>query len=169
MRPRLAALWFMTAVLGPSSAATAAEPSFGSYPAKVYAGPTTPPAFQGAQRPYAQYRTRIRQSLSAGVGFGGHYALAVIGCGTGCRFGYITDLKTGIVHDLPLGGEDYRTLLYRARPDSRLLQTQWERYGGDGAFAGCALQDFVWNGKTFRPLGAPRTTDEECPAWDDAA
>jgi len=145
-----------------------AATSFAAYPAPVYMGKAVTPAFKGAQRPYANYRTRIRQSIAAGPGFGGHYALAVIGCGAGCRFGYITDLKTGIVHDLPLGGEDYPTLLYQARPDSRLLQTQWERPDSGGASAGCSLQDFVWTGTAFRPLGGPRTTDENCPPWDDA-
>jgi len=152
-----------------ASPAAAADPAFAAHPSPLYAGKAVQPAFKGAQRPYAAYRTRIRQSVAAGVGFGGHYALAVIGCGTGCRFGYITDLKTGIVHDLPVGGEDYRTLLYRARPDSRLLQTQWERHDKDGAFTGCALQDFVWNGKAFAPLGPRRNTSDECPNWDEPA
>lgn len=152
----------------PAPPAMAVEAVFSEYPAPRYAGKAMQPVFRGAQQPYGLYRTRIRQSVAAGVGFGGHYALAVIGCGAGCRFGYITDLKTGIVRDLPLGGEDYPSLLYRARPDSRLLQAQWERHDKDGAFAGCALQDFAWTGKTFERLGPLRSTNGDCPSWDDA-
>jgi hypothetical protein len=91
--------------------------------------------------------------------------MAIIGCGAGCRVGYMTDLKTGLVYDLPLGGEEYPTLLYRARPDSRLLQSQWEAPGNDGGPPPCAFQDFLWTGKAFRPLAAPRRAP--CRAWDD--
>lgn len=165
---RLVALTIMATTLG-SSPVAAAEPSFSDYPAKVYAGPTVAPAFRGEQRPYAAYRTRIRQSLGRGVRFGGHYAMAIIGCGAGCRFGYVTDLKTGLVYDLPLGGDDYPVVSYRARPDSRLLRAQWEVYAEDGGDPGCGRQDFVWTGKAFRALGAPQITPDACPPWDDAA
>lgn len=154
-------------LVGLSATANAATPEeFSAYPTVVYAGKPVTPTFKGAQRPYVSYRTRIRQSVAAGPRFGGHYALAVIGCGAGCRFGYITDLRTGTVHDLPLGGEDYPTLLYRARADSRLLQTQWEPPGAAGE--GCALQNFVWTGKAFRPVDKPQLTTEPCPLWNDA-
>ena len=146
-----------------TSAASAAE--FSAYPAPVYKGPITQPAFHGAQREYATFRTRIRASVAAGPAFGGHYALAIIGCGAGCRFGYITDLKTGLVYDLPLGGEEYPAVLYRARSDSRLLQTQWELSGTNGEAPLCAFQDFVWTGAAFKSLAAPQR--HACVAWDD--
>jgi hypothetical protein len=141
---------------------------FSAYPAPVYNGPVTQPGFKGPQRDYATYRTRIRASVANGAQFAGHYALAVVGCGTSCRFGFITDLKTGIVSDLPHGGEDYYGILYRARPDSRLLQTQWRLLDEEYAFVGCALEDFVWTGKAFRSLGVRRAAGD-CPDWDDYA
>jgi hypothetical protein len=171
MRQHITGLLVAAAALSawPAAAGAAAAPPFSAYPAKPYTGAVVVPGFRGAQRAYAEYRSRIRQSLSAGIRFGGHYALAVIGFGAGCRFGYITDLKTGLVYDLPLGGEDYPVLLYRARPDSNLLQAQWETAADDGGDPACARQDFVWTGSAFRPLGSPRIAREECPAWDDAA
>lgn len=163
---RFAATFAAAAISVAASVAQTAE--FSAYSAPVYKGPVTQPAFRGAQRPYATYRTRIRAAVAAGPAFGGHYALAVIGCGASCRFGYITDLQTGIVYDLPHGGEEYFGILYRARADSRLLQMQWPVLNKDYAPVGCALEDSVWTGKAFRSLGVRRTAGD-CPDWDDFA
>lgn len=143
------------ALLQAVSQARAAE--FSAYPAPIYRGPVKPPAFAGPQREYAMYRTRIRGSVAQGPAFGGHYALAVIGCGAGCRFGYVTDLRSGIVHDLPLGGEDYPVIEYTARADSRLLKARWELRSQDDGAPECAFEEFIWTGQGFTPLGKRRT------------
>lgn len=156
MRPGLLlAASLAAALLHAASQAHAAE--FSAYPAPIYRGPIKAPSFAGAQREYAMYRTRIRESVAEGPAFGGHYALAVIGCGAGCRFGYVTDLKSGIVHDLPLGGEDYPVIEYTARADSRLLKAQWELRTQDEGAPECAFEEFIWTGHVFTRLGKRRT------------
>jgi hypothetical protein len=166
LRQRLTSTALIAAIMMVTPVAEAWAADFSAYPAEIYQGPVIQPGFRGAQRAYANYRARIRASAADGPRFGGHYAMAVIGCGASCRFGFVTDLKTGLVYDLPLGGEEYPALLYRARPGSRLLQSQWEVSGKDGGPPSCVFQDFLWTGKTFRPLTAPRSA--ECLAWDDA-
>lgn len=168
MRQRPPFVAFAVAVFAVATPWTCWAAEFSTYPATVYEGPVTQPAFRGAQRPYANFRTRIRASVAAGAAFGGHYAVAVIGCGTSCRHGYITDLRTGIVYDLPHGGEEYDGILYRLRPDSRLLQTQWRLRDKEYNPVGCGLEEFVWTGKAFRSLGFRRTPGD-CPDWDDFA
>jgi hypothetical protein len=153
------------ACAGQAEAATDAD--FSAYPAAVFKGPATQPSFRGRQAVYRGFRTRIRESLRAGPAFAGHYAVAVIGCGTSCRFGYITDLKTGLVYDLPYGGEEYFQILYRVRPDSRLLQTQWQPFEDEGKPNACHLEDFLWTGHGFKSLG--QRTQAECPDWRDYA
>jgi hypothetical protein len=157
-------------MLWAQSGATARRPSrdFAAYPAVLYHGPAKQPGFGGSQRPYAEYRTRIRASVAEGVRFGGHYAVMVAGCGTSCRFGFMTDVRTGLVYDLPHGGEDYVEIVYRVHPDSRLLRAHWVRMSKDYDRIGCVFEDFVWTGKAFRSLGR-RTTADDCPDEADAA
>jgi hypothetical protein len=169
MTSRLAFLAVLAGLFaGDGAAATPKAAAFSTYPAPAYHGPIRQPDFQGAQRPYATYRTMIRRSVQQGVRFGGHYAVAVVGCGTGCRFGYLTDVRTGLVYDLPNGGEDYVEVEYGIRADSRLLKTQWVRLSKDYDRIGCAFEDFVWTGKAFRSLGK-RTTAEPCEDQPDTA
>ena len=168
MTMRLAILAF--AAIGLTTIAAAApgqlgQHDFGAYPAPAYRGTVHAPAFRGSQRPYAAYRTMIRRSLARGVQFSGRYAVAFIGCGASCRFAYMTDLSTGLVCDMPNGGEEYPGVLYQVRSDSRLLQTQWETSTSNGP-PGCALEDFIWTGKSFRSLGVRRQST--CPDWPSA-
>lgn len=150
------------------SARPNAATSFAAYPATPYREPVRAPAFRGPQRAYGAYRTKIRQSVRDGARFGGHYAVAVIGCGAGCRFGYLTDLRTGLVYELPHGGEEYVEISYRVRADSRLLKTQWVRMSKDYDRIGCAMEDFLWTGKAFRSLSR-RSTADECVDQADVA
>jgi len=79
------------------------------------------------------YRTSIREQLhEAGINFGGHYTIAVMGCGTGCSITAIVDARNGVAYfPRVLDGwsvepgvyefkedEDVRTF----RADSRLLK-----------------------------------------------
>ena len=46
------------------------------------------------------FRTYLRRALKAGANFGGHYVLAMPGCGTACLNPIVVDVKTGKVYDV---------------------------------------------------------------------
>lgn len=98
---------------------------FAKYRQPAYTGTPVYPDFLGAQRKYSNFRTRIRGSLRDGVNFAGHYVIVTFGCGTQCVTGYITDIETGQVYDMPLGGESYPELNIAAKPDSSLLVARY--------------------------------------------
>jgi len=98
---------------------------FGQYPVSVFQGPVVYPDFAGAQKQYANFRTRLNDAVKGGVNFAGHYALVQFGCGMGCTQGYMIDLTNGQVAPLPLGNLATGGIEYASRPDSTLLQTVW--------------------------------------------
>lgn len=68
------------------------------------------PDFQGADRRFGTYRTRISNEMRTGPNFAWHYAIVEIGCGTSCRFVFIGDVATGRVYEFPYGGEEFYML-----------------------------------------------------------
>ncbi|PWB89887.1 hypothetical protein C5688_13690 [Methylocystis sp. MitZ-2018] len=73
-------------------------PKFTQFPAAIYRGGTrlnlsTPQAYS--------FRTRLREAASGPINFGGHYQLAMWGCGTDCTTGAFIDATTGRVTFLP--------------------------------------------------------------------
>lgn len=105
-------------------ASTATSESFGKYATPVYSGPISNPDFNSLQGSRT-YRTRIREGMKKGVNFAGHFAVITIGCGTGCNFSFVADLKTGALETFPLGGEEYQGLSLDYRADSRLVRADW--------------------------------------------
>jgi hypothetical protein len=91
-------------------------------------------------------RTRIRQGMKAGANFAGHLALIEIGCGTGCRFVPVVDVRTGRVYDFPLGGEETPSLWLKYRPTSRYVLATWVEEGR------CIRAGLIWNGSAFDRL-----------------
>lgn len=134
-----------------------AEHSFEQYAVPVYRGPIAKPNFR-SKPGSIRLRTRIRDGLREGVNFAGHYAIVGAGCGTGCSFAYLVDVKSGRILDFPLGGEKNYSLEIDHRPDSRLLKARWiDALGdvdrGDGDWHDhpmCVRQEFVLNGKAFK-------------------
>jgi hypothetical protein len=109
----------------PAPAAPPFSERFGQYPVSVFQGPVVYPDFAGAQKPYANFRTRLTDAVKGGVNFAGRYALVQFGCGMGCTQGYMIDLTNGQVAPLPLGNLTNAGIEYASRPDSTLLQTVW--------------------------------------------
>jgi len=68
---------------------------------------TVLPDFQGEQREFSNYRTRITDAMLEGPNFARHYSLITIGCGTSCKFGYVGDHRTGKLFYFPFGGEEH--------------------------------------------------------------
>lgn len=63
------------------------------------------------------YQTMIRESATEGVNYGGHFNIAVWGCGTNCQGAAIVDMRTGEIlpHALVAGYD------FSYSPESRLL------------------------------------------------
>ena len=154
--------------LGPAAVAevpaeSGAGATFEDYPAALYSGPRAEPDFSGEQSGYLEYETRVRDAARQAPDFAGRQVATQVGCGTGCRWGFLVDVQTGVLTDLPLGGEEYPYLAYEHRADSRLLRTRWEIRAVDQEEAGCMRQDFVWTGASFTSLGVVQEAGR-CPA-----
>lgn len=102
------------------------------------------PDFSGRDAWARTYRTRIREGMQEGINFAGHFALIRIGCGTGCNFAFLADLRTGQVYDFPYGGEANYRMALGFRPDSRAISVTWE-----DPFETCNHQVLAWTGQGF--------------------
>lgn len=109
----------------------------------VYRGPVKLPDFARRDKASANYRTRIADGMRAGPNFAGHYAIIEIGCGTGCRYVKMADVKTGKVHEFPYGGEEYYVLSLKYNARSNRVRASWV---SDDK---CIKDELVWNGKAF--------------------
>lgn len=144
---------------GPTPQAQRIADSFEQYEVTVYYGSPAKPNFQ-SKRGSLKFRTQIREGISQGVNFAGHYAIVVFGCGTNCSFGFLVDIKSGRIFDLPLGGEKNYGLLLDYRPNSKLLKARWIDAMGDIEHGDdnwndhpmCVHQEFVLNGSAFKLL-----------------
>lgn len=100
------------------------------------------------------FPTRFRQALrEEPVNLAGHYILVNFGCGSGCLYGGIVDIKTGQATSLPFTLSFFfdiqreEPMLHRA--DSRLLSVR-------GAIK--SIQEplmerfFEWDGKKLKPV-----------------
>jgi len=134
--------------------------TFEQYAVSVYQGPGVQPDFAGAQKPYANYRTRITNGVKSGPNFAGHYSLVLFGCGLGCGTGFLVDVKNGEVSPVPFGGAANMGIEFAFRPNSRLLETVWR---SDLSFdakgnaltdpaATCVFENFIWRGGRFTVL-----------------
>jgi peptidoglycan hydrolase-like protein with peptidoglycan-binding domain len=145
-----------------SPAAGGSAHRFSDYPATAtLQGPPNYPDFKGRDRDYRDYRTRIRDGVSGGVNFAGHYSFVVIGCGTDCRFGFVIDLRTGKVFDFPYGGEEQYQMDLRFNAASRLVKVRWK---GDWQSETCTEKDLLVEATGWRVLAERKvpTNDGLC-------
>lgn len=112
---------------------------------RVYQGPIRLPDFAGRDRRFADFRTRIRNEMSTGPNFAGHYALVRIGCGTSCSFAFVADVATGEVFDFPFGGEEYYVLSLDYQVKFNWVTARW--ISGDD----CMRASVTWDGRRFTP------------------
>ena len=133
--------------------------SFEQYAVPLYRGSSAKPNFQ-SKPGSVRFKTRILDGIREGVNFAGHYAIIAFGCGTSCSFGFLVDVKSGRIFDLPLGGEENYGLSLAYRPNSRLMRARWiDALGdidrGDDNWSDhpmCVRQEFVLNGNAFKLL-----------------
>ncbi len=75
-------------------------PKFEDYPAVKMDRPSAPLQLKGKQR---RYRTVLKEAYAKGPNFAGYLSVVVIGFGTGSRWSYIMDHRTGRVIQNPPG------------------------------------------------------------------
>lgn len=117
--------------------------SLSKYPAEIHTSPSKQPDFKGRDKPYREYRTRIREGLEkqGTPNFAGHYNLINIGL-TGGAMLVVVDAKTGRVKFADvLGGGPYWDMTFSA--GSRLLFLQWSN--GEE----CHLESYEWTDPVF--------------------
>ncbi len=135
---------------------------FSRYAVPIYSGPVVFPDFAGRDRADRMFRTMILNGVHNGVAYAGRLGVSIFGCGTDCSMGYVIDLGTGEVFDLPVGGEGQPDLDFQFVKDSALLRTDWKSTVGDASSA-CMYEDFLWTGHGFSSLG--RHSDiRPCPS-----
>lgn len=118
--------------------------------ARVYQGDIVLPDFHGRDKNFSNYRTRITEEMNTGPNFAGHYAIAVIGCGTACRFAFMGDVANGQVYPFPYGGEENYDMDLRFNVKSNMVSVRW--ISGDN----CLRDDLVWNGSQFESRAVRR-------------
>ena len=109
---------------------------------------------------FYDYRTRIREGWRGEPNLAGHYVVIRWGCGTGCTTGVIGNKRTGELHWLELGGEDYPYLQLRFAADGNYILATWEE-----APHLCANQMFMWDGRKMVPqeqIELRKTRESNC-------
>lgn len=132
-----------------SSVSVADVTSFDQFAvSKIYLGKTSYPQFDGRDRAFKDYRTRIREGLKLGPNFSGEFSVIQFGCGAGCTFVYVANNRTGQVYKFPRGGDDNLYLQLKYEATSRLLIAQWANYDART----CMLEHFEWTGADAKLL-----------------
>jgi clan AA aspartic protease (TIGR02281 family) len=108
------------------------------------------PDFDGRDREFKNYRTRIRNGIAEGSDFAGRYKVIQFGCGTGCSFVLLADVSTGRVYSFPHGGENEQMLRLEYRITSNLIRASWVPNIQD--MNTCAQEDLLWDNGRFTSL-----------------
>lgn len=107
------------------------------------------PDFDGRDKAFKDYRTRIRAAVEKGSNFAGHMSLLQIGCGTGCTFVLTIDLNTGTVYgDFPFGGEENAGL----RLDFERTGNMVVAFYPSRDAKRCLSTTLTWDGKAFNKV-----------------
>lgn len=135
---------------------------FDKYRVPVWQGPRKLPVFHSRKDPGYEFRTTLRREFANGPIVAGHYVLTRIGCGMGCKFYSLGDIRTGKIEDMidfPISGEDFFSPELKTVPDSRLIVARWNP--DDIEDESCFTRQFVLKGKKFVPLGPVEHHDKE--------
>lgn len=149
---------FRVVVLGLVLAAVPASAQmldFERYRVPLYTGSRAQPILSGRGAQYARMQTRIRAAFVANEIAAGHYVVLQTGCGTGCTWNIVGDLKTGQLMDFPLSGEEYQGLSILTDPKSRLFTAKW-------GFDACTTRTYALEGVRFVQLGSDEVESKGC-------
>ena len=70
-------------------------PEFTDFPAEAASHSTAKDIDWKSHRHAWGYHTRLREGLSEGADFNGHYKVVTFGCGTGCQINWVIDIANG--------------------------------------------------------------------------
>jgi hypothetical protein len=128
---------------------------FERYKVPLYTGPRAQPVFTGEGAKFAHMQTRIREAFAANEIAAGHYIVLQIGCGTGCTWNIVGDVRTGHLIEFPLGGETYQGLTILTDPKSRLFTARWD-------FERCTTRTYSLEGTRFVQVGRDEVENKGC-------
>jgi hypothetical protein len=138
-------------VVGPPATAQ----DFSDYPVEIWQGAPKRPNFNGAQKDYAFFRTRLGNAAERDADFAGSWVVEQIGCGSGCTSTYTIDRKTGNITGLPIGGEEQMYVSVQHRVDSALIKATWIE-NGYGPNGDCIEGRWVMDGLQVVEVGTRR-------------
>ena len=116
------------------------------------------PDFDGRDAWADGFNSRISEAVAEGPNFAGYLRVIEIGCGYGCVFAYVVDLKIGQVFSFPYGGEEQYRLNLRFTDISRLMIATWQQNEND-----CLTQALVWSEQIFTVEAQEIYPMEEAP------
>jgi hypothetical protein len=108
--------------------------------AKVFKGKLQLPDFKGRDKEFADFRTRITETMKAGVTFAGEFSVVQFGCGSGCSGVVVANNRTGQLFGFPRGGEFNQALTLEYKANSRLMLARWYT---DSLWETCVVESFV--------------------------
>lgn len=124
----------------------------------IYSGPRAQPIFTGEGVKFAHVRSRIREAFTANAIAAGHYVVVQVGCGTGCTWNIVGDVRSGRLMEFPLGGEEYQGLDIITDPKSTLFIARW----GDVAFSTCTTRLYSLESDRFVQVGRDEFENKSC-------
>lgn len=135
------ALIFLCLFASPTFANDRNAFEFSDFPAaKTYAGPIRKPDFQGRDKAFSSFRTRILEGMKDGPSFAGEYSVIQFGCGTGCSGVVVANNRTGQLYSFPRGGEFNQGLTLDFNIDSNLMVARWYT---DSFWETCVIESFL--------------------------
>ncbi|MBB6304762.1 hypothetical protein [Rhizobium leucaenae] len=126
----------------------------------VYEGKPRLPDFNGRDKDFALFKTRITEAMKAGVTFAGEYSVAQFGCGTGCLNVVVANNRTGQLYGFPRGGEFNQGLELKFDRHSNLMVVRWYT---DSLWETCIFESFVFDdGRWIAGDALAAKGDEAC-------
>ena len=117
------------------------------------------PDFQGRDREFRDFGTRIRNGITQGADFCGRHKVIQFGCGTGCSSVFVADVSTGQVFRFPHGGEYDQMLPLQYRLSSNLIRAWWLQ--NSDSMGECLQEDLLFKDSQFTSLG--KSASALCP------
>jgi hypothetical protein len=133
-------------------------PAFSNYRVSgVYGGAIHLPDFEGREKDFRSFRTRLRDGMRQGADFAGEYHVVQFGCGTGCSSVLLGNVRSGEVVKFPQGGEDATYLSLKYEADSSLMIAQWANFEENT----CYLQFLNFKSGAWTELNRRKVGDKE--------
>lgn len=159
MMATAAGVFLALAAAGPTKSANGFD--FNEYRVpKTYSGKLQLPDFKGRDSAFADFKTRIKDAMKAGVTFAAEFSVMQAGCGAGCSFVVVANNRTGKLYRFPRGGEYNQALTLQFTPDSNLMLVRWAT---DPSWQSCVFESLVFdNGKWIAKDALAGQGDEVC-------